>query len=247
MALEYEDLPQMQSLTPEPDSDTSSLKDGGGADDDADLGIKPASPCKKDGKNETIITSDSGRISPARACSPLYSYNKYDLKEMDLIEVLWKQDVDLGFTLTPPTAVVAGGTGSAVAGAKGGADSSDDLEKLKVLLEIKNDDDKKKDDKKEPEEDPWAGLSYTIDTETGEYVLNATDDSEGTLPPPLADLFLEEELNLPELINGNANDADGTNAATEETDEPAKKEDHSRRGGRGVRGQANREGARNIG
>lgn len=80
MALEYEDLPQMQSLTPEPDSDTSSLKDGGGADDDADLGIKPASPCKKDGKNETIITSDSGRISPARACSPLYSYNKYDLK-----------------------------------------------------------------------------------------------------------------------------------------------------------------------
>ncbi|XP_039439779.1 segmentation protein cap'n'collar isoform X1 [Culex pipiens pallens] len=145
------------------------------------------------------------------------------LEEMDLIEVLWKQDVDLGFTLTPPTAVVAGGTGSAVAGAKGGADSSDDLEKLKVLLEIKNDDDKKKDDKKEPEEDPWAGLSYTIDTETGEYVLNATDDSEGTLPPPLADLFLEEELNLPELINGNANDADGTNAATEETDEPAKK------------------------
>lgn len=46
-------------------------------------------------------------------------------------------------------------------------------------------------------------------------MLNATDDSEGTLPPPLADLFLEEELNLPELINGNANDADGTNAATE--------------------------------
>uniref|UniRef100_A0A1Q3FG62 Putative bzip transcription factor nrf1 n=1 Tax=Culex tarsalis TaxID=7177 RepID=A0A1Q3FG62_CULTA len=141
-------------------------------------------------------------------------------EEMDLIEVLWKQDVDLGFTLTPPTAVVAGGTGSAVAGAKGGADSSDDLEKLKVLLEIKNDDDKKKDDKKEPEEDPWAGLSYTIDTETGEYVLNATDDSEATLPPPLADLFLEEELNLPELINA---DGTGTNAATEETAEPAKK------------------------
>ncbi|KAL9692909.1 hypothetical protein quinque_012194 [Culex quinquefasciatus] len=82
MALEYEDLPQMQSLTPEPDSDTSSLKDDsdGGCDDDADLGIKPASPCKNDGKNETIITSDCGRISPARACSPLYSYNKYDLK-----------------------------------------------------------------------------------------------------------------------------------------------------------------------
>lgn len=56
---------------------------------------------------------------------------------MDLIEVLWKQDVDLGFTLTPPTIVTGAGVG-----AKGGADSSDDLEKLKVLLEIKNDDDK---------------------------------------------------------------------------------------------------------
>lgn len=141
------------------------------------------------------------------------------LEEMDLIEVLWKQDVDLGFTLTPPTALVTGGAAGNAVAAKGGADSSDDLEKLKVLLEIKNDDDKKKDDKKEPEEDPWAGLSYTVDTETGEYVLNATDDSEATLPPPLADLFLEEELNLPELINGNAAVA----VATEETAEPAKK------------------------
>lgn len=222
-SLEYEELPQMQSLTPEPD--TGSLKDG---EDGSD--IIEASPCKSDGKNETITSSiniDDGRVSPVRrACSPLYSYNKYDLKEMDLIEVLWKQDVDLGFTLTPPTAGVAGGgTGTAVSGAKGGADSSDDLEKLKVLLEIKNDDDKKKDDKKEPAEDPWAGLSYTIDTETGEYVLNATDDSEGTLPPPLADLFLEEELNLPELINDAAGTAvaEAVAAATEETGEPAKK------------------------
>lgn len=215
----------MQSLTPEPVP--SSPEDGD--DDDggtSDIGecIKPASPpCKSDRKNETITIADN-----RRACSPLYSFNKYDLKEMDLIEVLWKQDVDLGFTLTPPTAVVtgAGGTGSAVA-AKGGADSSDDLEKLKVLLEIKNDDDKKKDDKKEPEEDPWAGLSYTIDTETGEYVLNATDDSEATLPPPLADLFLEEELNLPELINGGTSNvvavADAATTAAEETDEPATK------------------------
>lgn len=66
------------------------------------------------------------------------------MQEMDLIEVLWKQDVDLGFTLTPLT--VSSGTscggGSATKGANAGADSSDDLEKLKVLLEIKNDDDK---------------------------------------------------------------------------------------------------------
>lgn len=223
MALDYEDLPQMQSLTPEPVPGTPDGADDDGTTDISDC-IKPASPtpCKNDGKNEPITVVDNHR-----ACSPLYSYNKYDLKEMDLIEVLWKQDVDLGFTLTPPTAVVAGGggtgTGTGVAGVKGGADSSDDLEKLKVLLEIKNDDDKKKDDKKEPEEDPWAGLSYTIDTETGEYVLNATDDAEATLPPPLADLFLEEELNLPELINAGAGAPDGTTKITEETDEPAKK------------------------
>ncbi|XP_062703305.1 segmentation protein cap'n'collar isoform X2 [Aedes albopictus] len=138
-------------------------------------------------------------------------------EEMDLIEVLWKQDVDLGFTLTPLT--VSSGTscggGSGTKGANAGADSSDDLEKLKVLLEIKNDDDKKKDNNdKQPEENPWAGLSYTVDIETGEYVLNATDGSEATLPPPLADLFLEEGLNLPDLIN---------DTAIEETEEPAKK------------------------
>ncbi|XP_065073145.1 segmentation protein cap'n'collar isoform X2 [Ochlerotatus camptorhynchus] len=218
MALEYEDLPRMQSLTPEPD-DTASLKDGMD-NDNACTDLSPEISCSKnnnnnksndDGENNTNSNSkpnandETGRSS---SLSPLYNYNKYDLKEMDLIEVLWKQDVDLGFTLTPPTV----GAGMGV-GTKGGADSSDDLEKLKVLLEIKNDDDKKKDDEKQPEENPWAGLSYTVDIETGEYVLNATDGSEATLPPPLADLFLEEGLNLPELINDTA----------EETEEPAKK------------------------
>ncbi|KXJ83929.1 hypothetical protein RP20_CCG026956 [Aedes albopictus] len=59
--------------------------------------------------------------------------------------------------------------------ANAGADSSDDLEKLKVLLEIKNDDDKKKDNNdKQPEENPWAGLSYTVDIETGHVQLFQT-------------------------------------------------------------------------
>ncbi|XP_055585388.1 segmentation protein cap'n'collar [Uranotaenia lowii] len=93
-------------------------------------------------------------------------------EEMDLIEVLWKQDVDLGFTLTPPIATST--SGNAIGTAQKSLDktatnsSEDDLEKLKVLLEIKKDDDKKNDKKEAEVEDPWAGLSYTIDGETGE-------------------------------------------------------------------------------
>lgn len=60
--------------------------------------------------------------------------------------MLWKQDVDLGFTLTPltvPSGASGGATsGMATKGATSAEDSSDDLEKLKVLLEIKHDDDK---------------------------------------------------------------------------------------------------------
>ncbi|XP_058811889.1 segmentation protein cap'n'collar isoform X2 [Topomyia yanbarensis] len=221
MALDYEDLPRMQSLTPDPE--TISLKG-----DSAEV-----SSNDKTSENIVDIGIDSSSSSNnmancdaiSRSQSPLFSYNKYNLKEMDLIEVLWKQDVDLGFTLTAPTAVAAGsGT------AKGGANSSDELEKLKVLLEIKDDEDKKKDDKQEADEDPWAGLSYTIDTETGEYVLNATDDdSEVTLPPPLADLFLAEELNLPELINDSSEETSEESAKKKTTAEEEDEESEVKR------------------
>jgi hypothetical protein len=46
---------------------------------------------------------------------------------MDLIEVLWKQDVDLGFSLSPPKPVAAGKE----------KETKEDAEKLKVLLELK--------------------------------------------------------------------------------------------------------------
>uniref|UniRef100_A0A182QFT8 Uncharacterized protein n=1 Tax=Anopheles farauti TaxID=69004 RepID=A0A182QFT8_9DIPT len=99
-------------------------------------------------------------------------------KEMDLIEVLWKQDVDLGFTLTNAAlSTTPEGTGTSTSDKTSATnikcDSDDDLEKLKALLEIKND--KNVDSEKHREStddsslvDPWAGLSYTIDTETGE-------------------------------------------------------------------------------
>lgn len=51
---------------------------------------------------------------------------------MDLIEVLWKQDVDLGFTLAAPIP-------SSPKNAATKAETPDDVEKLKALLELKTD------------------------------------------------------------------------------------------------------------
>ncbi|XP_033340097.1 NFE2 like bZIP transcription factor cap-n-collar isoform X2 [Megalopta genalis] len=88
-------------------------------------------------------------------------------EDMDLIEVLWKQDVDLGFTLVEPTAT----TKKASTSEKG---TEDDIEKLKALEAI-NANDEKKDTKEfdSQENDPWAGLPYTVDLETGEYILSS--------------------------------------------------------------------------
>lgn len=49
---------------------------------------------------------------------------------MDLIEVLWKQDVDLGYNPILPTLNAA---------PPKEAESIDDIEKLKALLELKTD------------------------------------------------------------------------------------------------------------
>lgn len=48
---------------------------------------------------------------------------------MDLIEVLWKQDVDLGYVPTPTT----------VRTETSEKDASDDIEKIKALLQLKED------------------------------------------------------------------------------------------------------------
>ncbi|CAG9816572.1 unnamed protein product [Phaedon cochleariae] len=124
-------------------------------------------------------------------------------QDMDLIEVLWKQDVDLGFSMenavhksdkdadikiidpNDPTTSING--------------KHDDLEKIKTLQAIN-----KESVKEEPEEidDPWAGLDYTIDTETGEYVikgelsLSGVDCSSSSCDLPLGDLSLP----LPEFL-----------------------------------------------
>ncbi|XP_033362453.1 segmentation protein cap'n'collar isoform X2 [Bombus vosnesenskii] len=94
-------------------------------------------------------------------------------KDMDLIEVLWKQDVDLGFTLVeaPTTTTKKASTLE--------KESDDEIEKLKALEAI-NGTNEKKDRKEydEPQDDPWAGLPYTVDLETGEYILNSGSQGE---------------------------------------------------------------------
>ncbi|XP_075989736.1 uncharacterized protein LOC142985437 isoform X3 [Anticarsia gemmatalis] len=122
-------------------------------------------------------------------------------EDMDLIEVLWKQDVDMGFSLEDPVQP-EGPTATKVLG--------DEIDKELKLAEEKIV--KKKEENAEiekvkaslldpeiKEDDPWAGLSYTVDTETGEYVI------QGDLPRELVSSeesrfdLLEEALQLVEL------------------------------------------------
>ncbi|CAH0757745.1 unnamed protein product [Diatraea saccharalis] len=122
-------------------------------------------------------------------------------EDMDLIEVLWKQDVDMGFSREDPIQM-EGPQATKVT-------SGDDLEKNETLSYTIQ---KKKEEAQniekvkasllnteDKEDDPWAGLSYTVDTETGEYVL------QGDLPRELVASeesrfdFLEEALQLVEL------------------------------------------------
>ncbi|XP_011254802.1 segmentation protein cap'n'collar isoform X4 [Camponotus floridanus] len=87
-------------------------------------------------------------------------------QDMDLIEVLWKQDVDLGFSPVEPATTPTKKLSE--------KESADEIEKLKALEAINATN--QKDDVKEPEpqeDDPWAGLPYTVDLETGEYILSS--------------------------------------------------------------------------
>ncbi|XP_052748078.1 endoplasmic reticulum membrane sensor NFE2L1 isoform X3 [Galleria mellonella] len=126
---------------------------------------------------------------------------KYYHQDMDLIEVLWKQDVDMGFSLEDPMQPE---------GPQATKVLSVELDQELKLAEEKIQQKKEETEKIEKvkaslldtdvkEDDPWAGLSYTVDTETGEYVI------QGDLPCELVNSeesrfdLLEEALQLVEL------------------------------------------------
>ncbi|KAM3956086.1 uncharacterized protein ACR2FA_009976 isoform 2-T7 [Aphomia sociella] len=130
-----------------------------------------------------------------------HSGDELTQEDMDLIEVLWKQDVDMGFSLEDPVQPE---------GPQATKVLSDELDKELQLAEEKIQKKKEETEKIEKvkaslldtevkEDDPWAGLSYTVDTETGEYVI------QGDLPCDLVSSeesrfdLLEEALQLVEL------------------------------------------------
>nr|AUA18023.1 cap-n-collar isoform C2 [Leptinotarsa decemlineata] len=130
-------------------------------------------------------------------------HNKFSKMDMDLIEVLWKQDVDLGFSVEN---AVPKPDKDEIKIEENGVTASlnekhDDLEKLKTLQAINDDGVKEEPDEND---DPWAGLDYTIDTETGEYVIKgeaSVDLSSGEDCGPSCDLPLGDlSLPLPEFL-----------------------------------------------
>ncbi|CAD7077327.1 unnamed protein product [Hermetia illucens] len=91
---------------------------------------------------------------------------RFIVKESEIVEVLWKQDVDLGFSLAPPKPdKSAPQPGSS-------KNSEDEAEKLKALQDLKdeNNESKLNDEGKDDLDDEWAGIPFTIDNETGEYI-----------------------------------------------------------------------------
>jgi len=134
--------------------------------------VAPVNPSTS---SSSLASVDPPTPSSTEALDPSAT-SDISVEDADLIEILWKQDLDLGITRDHFLFPV-------------GDQSIEDLcgkDKLngnkvgiaKSELEEKN---KKKSDQKVDdniEDDPWAGLSYTVDDETGEHILvEATSSS----------------------------------------------------------------------
>uniref|UniRef100_A0A1A9VPY1 Uncharacterized protein n=1 Tax=Glossina austeni TaxID=7395 RepID=A0A1A9VPY1_GLOAU len=89
----------------------------------------------------------------------------YIYKESEIVEVLWKQDVDLGYSLTSEQSSL-----NVPSSTSAKAANSDDIEKLKALEELKLDgtkyDTKNINNENDQLDDDWAGIPFTIDNET---------------------------------------------------------------------------------
>lgn len=63
------------------------------------------------------------------------NFNVFVLQESEIVEVLWKQDVDLGYTLAPAKAA---SSKDASVNSTSAVLNTDENEKLKALQELKN-------------------------------------------------------------------------------------------------------------
>ncbi|XP_030748550.1 segmentation protein cap'n'collar isoform X2 [Sitophilus oryzae] len=156
--------------------------------------------------------------------------------DMDLIEVLWKQDVDLGFSLEAARQEEQQEKSTELL--KNDADPSTSLSIEENLEKLKQKENEKiKEEKPEvdaAEEDIWAGVDYTIDTETGEYVIKGEPGADPAstcdlddLSLPLPEFLLDEALSLVELDDNAQKNASGSLASPEDLEDPAKKLDGS--------------------
>nr|XP_014273259.1 segmentation protein cap'n'collar isoform X3 [Halyomorpha halys] len=130
-------------------------------------------------------------------------------EDMDLIEVLWKQDVDMGFSIQEwqESASAAEDDTNPLKD-----DSSALLSKKEKLalapdkLNIKEKKTKKEEDEEEKEEkddkDQLNGVSYTVDLETGEYIVKEETDRRDDLSEdePPSSLLPEPEFSLEEAL-----------------------------------------------
>ncbi|XP_018327033.1 segmentation protein cap'n'collar isoform X2 [Agrilus planipennis] len=146
-------------------------------------------------------------------------------EDMDLIEVLWKQDVDLGFSLEPIVDQEPEKPGENKVNDSVPTSGEDDIEKLKELAKINDESVNKVPEEEAKEIDPWVGLNYTIDTETGEYVIkeDLNEPVSGAAYSSSCDLPLEDlSLPLPEYLLEEALQLIGLDDETPETGVNAK-------------------------
>uniref|UniRef100_A0A1B6DPB8 BZIP domain-containing protein n=3 Tax=Clastoptera arizonana TaxID=38151 RepID=A0A1B6DPB8_9HEMI len=133
-----------------------------------------------------MTTEEINQIMDKCVTSPP-SWKYTSLEDMELIEVLWKQDVDMGFTMSSfqelPKVEKVTIKPNLELDAKPGSSVGE-------LLEEKLD-----------ELDPWEGLSYTVDMETGEYVLKKDlDGTELSLDEPPSSLLQQPNYSLEEAF-----------------------------------------------
>ncbi|KAL9891797.1 NFE2 like bZIP transcription factor cap-n-collar isoform 2-T9 [Glossina fuscipes fuscipes] len=168
--MNLEDLPRLESLSPIKDIIYHNLADQINLNRlEPQSSIAPMSSKNYLSKPYMLENNKSGN-------EPMLSGGlRYITQESEIVEVLWKQDVDLGYSLTSEQSSV-----NVPSSTSAKAANSDDIEKLKALEELKLDgtkyDTKNPINENDQLDDDWAGIPFTIDNETGEYIRLPLDE-----------------------------------------------------------------------
>nr|XP_036217509.1 segmentation protein cap'n'collar isoform X3 [Bactrocera oleae] len=185
-----EDLPRLESLSPVKDMEAyhMTILENKEPDKRSTL-MKSLNSCNEKGWQSA--GNQRNYMSELNGC-------RYISQESEIIDVLWKQDVDLGFSLTPPHLLNATANNGST-----GAGADDDIEKLKALkLDKPSFEGKDVGDDAGDIDDEWAGIPFTVDNETGEYIRLPLDE------------ILNDVLQLAEFGNINSECSNDSVAST---------------------------------